>query len=117
MFGKCVIEWLFATEVLNTPKEAALAAAWCGVMPGNFGIGIGVVEILPNGVEFEDGLPLEFLSGSIASIAGVVGLEAVDEDFGDEVMAAKKLAGRGTGDCLGGICKSVNNGALNPYHH
>lgn len=49
-----------------------------------------------------DGKPTALASWS--GICNGAGLPKVAEGFGDELIAARKLAGRGTGDCLGGIC-------------
>jgi len=107
----------------------ACAAAWCGVIPGKDGSGTGVVDIFPlvevlvvDGVltPFAEGLAWKVgAAGVAADVSGgdpvmllrfdvVVFAFLIDDGTGVDVdgpggpMAARKFAGRGTGDSLGG---------------
>lgn len=109
----------------------ACAAAWCGVIPGKDGSGTGVVDIFPFGagaVLAADGVFTPFAEG-LAWKVGAAGVAAgvpgdilvmllrcdavffavllgggtgADVDGPEGPMAARKFAGRGTGDSFGG---------------
>lgn len=92
--------------------DPALAAAWWGVIPVNLGIEMGVVGDLFEHVEVGgETTASEPFCDSPVLLAGLFeredsGLGEADIKLGEAVMAAKKLAGSGTGDCFGGICDS-----------
>lgn len=76
----------------------------------NLGTEMGATDGLRDGVEAEGGvaLPKPFC-GSPARLAGLLNTGGdcfgeADMKLGEAVIAARKLAGRGTGDCFGGIC-------------